>query len=82
MAKKVVIPVSKTNYNRAKFQTHSLEKVLRLAGYNVFLHESVLCVANPVSGDPVPLTKIELYPKKDAAVPKPAEVKPEVKTTD
>jgi len=85
MKKKVAIPVSKTNYNRFKFRTHLLEKVLRLAGYRVFDDDSVACVENPVNKESVPLGEIELYPKKIAIVPKSkpksVKVEPELKTT-
>lgn len=69
---KVAIPVSKTNYNRVKAQTHTLEKVLRLEGLEVWDGH----VPNPINNEPVRFDQIELYPKKRVIAVSPVEEKP------
>lgn len=62
---KVAIPVSRTNYNRYKYRTHSLEKVLELEGKETLKDG---WIANPINGEPVALDAIELVPKKKVEV--------------
>ncbi len=57
---KVAIPVSKTNVNRLRYQTHTLRRILKLEGKPI----KDGCVVNPITGDPVNLSMIELVPKK------------------
>jgi hypothetical protein len=57
---KVAFPVSKRNFHRVQFKTHSLEWVLKTSGYHLFNNKGLLCAANPIDGSPVPLEEVEL----------------------
>lgn len=62
MAKaKVAIPVSRTNFNRVRFQTHTIKRVLELEGISI---DDSNQVPNPITGKPVSLDMVELVPKK------------------
>jgi hypothetical protein len=62
-AVRVSIPVSKTNFNRVKYQTHTLERVLTLEGYR-----ASECGVE-VNGEVVRPSLVDLTIKPKAVVP-------------
>jgi len=77
----VEVPVSKTNFNRNKYSSKSIEGVLKLEGYQVYQNHVTY------NGDQIPLTNVKLIIKAKQviiSVPKKEPVQPQSnkKTTE
>lgn len=77
MSKTIAIPVGKTNFNRYKFGTHTLQQVLELEGVHIDKYSREHpTVTDSDSGDSVLISRVELRQKSAPVTRKRVTIKP------